>query len=67
MRLIMAGMLGMLLLAGCERGRPMERTGEALDRAGSRTGTALGGAAQATGGALSRAGHWMEQRVEPAR
>jgi len=66
MRLVILGALGILLLTGCESRRPMERTGEALDRAGTRTGTAVGNAAQATGGAIGRAGQWMERKVSPS-
>jgi hypothetical protein len=51
---------GFLALAGCHRNAegegPMQRTGNALDRAGTRTGRALGRAADVTGNAVSRAG-----------
>lgn len=50
----------LLALAGCQRGPygegPMQRTGAALDRAGTDTGQALGRAADSTGNALNRAG-----------
>lgn len=51
---------GLLALAGCQRNAggegPMQRTGAALDRAGTDTGQALGRAAGSTGNALDRAG-----------
>lgn len=51
---------GLLALTGCYRNvegqGPMERTGAALDRAGTDTGQALGRAANSTGNALNRAG-----------
>jgi hypothetical protein len=50
----------LLALGACQRNSagegPMERTGQALDRAGSDTGHALGRAADSTGNALNRAG-----------
>lgn len=58
--------LATLLLAGCESSAPMERTGRALDRAGTRTGQAVGGAAEDTGQAINRAGQWIERKVEPS-
>ncbi len=51
------------LVAACERTRPAERTGEALDRAGSRTGQAVGRAAEGTGAAIGRAGDWVRDRT----
>ena len=49
-----------LALCGCHRNAegegPMQRTGSALDRAGTDTGRALGRAADSTGNALNRAG-----------
>jgi hypothetical protein len=50
-------------VAACERTRPAERTGEALDRAGSRTGQAVGRAAENTGAAIGRAGDWVRDRT----
>jgi hypothetical protein len=51
---------GLLALTGCQRNAegagPMQRTGSALDRAGTDTGQALGRAADSTGNALNRAG-----------
>ncbi len=52
-----------LLVAACERTRPAQRTGEALDRAGSRTGEAVGRAVESTGAALGRAGNWVRDRT----
>lgn len=50
----------LVALTGCYRNAegqgPMERTGVALDRAGTDTGNALGRAADSTGNALNRAG-----------
>jgi hypothetical protein len=56
-------MLGVLLVSACERTRPAERAGAAIDRAGSRTGDALGRAADDTGAALNRAGDWVRSRT----
>jgi hypothetical protein len=55
--------LCVLLATACERTRPAERTGEALDRAGSRTGEAVGRAAEDTGAAIGRAGNWVRDRT----
>lgn len=52
-----------LLLSACERTRPGERAGAALDRAGSRTGEALGNAADSTAEGLRRAGEWVRDRT----
>ena len=52
-----------LAVAACERTKPAERTGEAIDRAGTRTGEALGRAAESTGNALNRAGEWVRDRT----
>jgi hypothetical protein len=56
-------MLCVLLVTACERTRPVERAGAAIDRAGSRTGEALGRAAENTGAALNRAGEWVRDRT----
>ena len=56
--------LCLVTLAACESRRPMERTGAALDRAGSRTGEAVGRAANDTGAAVGRAGDWMRNRTQ---
>jgi hypothetical protein len=55
--------LCVLLLSACERTRPAERAGTALDRAGSRTGEAVGRAAENTGAAIGRAGEWVRGRT----
>jgi hypothetical protein len=55
--------LCVLLVTACERTRPAQRTGEALDRAGSRTGEAVGRAAESTGAAIGRAGDWVRDRT----
>ncbi len=60
---VLTAALCALLVAACERTRPAERTGEALDRAGSRTGEALGRAAESTGAAIGRAGDWVRDRT----
>ncbi|MCO6418009.1 hypothetical protein JYK14_17845 [Siccirubricoccus sp. KC 17139] len=60
----LAALLCLVLLGACESRRPAERTGEALDRAGSRTGEALGRAAHSTGAAIGRAGDWVRDRTE---
>ncbi|GGC65960.1 hypothetical protein GCM10011504_49910 [Siccirubricoccus deserti] len=57
-------MLCLVLLGACESRWPAERTGEALDRAGSRTGEALGRAANSTGAAIGRAGDWVRDRTQ---
>jgi hypothetical protein len=48
-------LLCVLAMGACERTRPAERTGAAIDRAGTNTGQALGRAADDTGRALNRA------------
>ncbi|MDB5411836.1 MAG: hypothetical protein JWR10_171 [Rubritepida sp.] len=53
-----------LLLAGCQSQGPAQRTGQALDRAGSRTGEALGRAADDTGAAMNRTGNWIRDRTQ---
>lgn len=59
-KLALMAACGMLALGGCSRNAagegPMQRTGAALDRAGTDTGQALGRAADSTGNALNRAG-----------
>jgi len=60
---VLTAALCLLLTAGCERTRPAERAGSAIDRAGSRTGEALGRAADDTGAALGRAGDWVRSRT----
>ncbi|MGG5888712.1 hypothetical protein [Falsiroseomonas sp. HC035] len=64
MRPILLATLCLVTLAACERSRPMARTGEALDRAGSRTGEAVGRAANDTGAAVGRAGDWVRNRTQ---
>jgi hypothetical protein len=64
MRPILLASFCLLTLAACESRRPMERTGEALDRAGSRTGEAVGRAANETGAAVGRAGNWVRNRTQ---
>lgn len=53
----------LLALAACRSEGPAERTGAAIDRAGSRTGAAVGRAAENTGDALERAGDWVRDRT----
>lgn len=59
-KLALMAACSLLALAGCQRNAggegPMQRTGVALDRAGTDTGQALGRAADSTGHALNRAG-----------
>ena len=62
MRALLLVALCLTALAACESRRPMTRTGDALDRAGSRTGDAVGRAANETGAAVGRAGDWMRNR-----
>ena len=56
-------LLCVLVVGACERNRPAERAGAAIDRAGSRTGEALGRAADDTGAALNRAGDWVRNKT----
>ncbi|MFT8244202.1 hypothetical protein [Roseomonas sp. BN140053] len=65
MRLVLLAAATLPLLAGCQRDAPMERTGAALDRAGTRTGEAVGRAANNTGAALGRAGNWVDRKLNP--
>jgi hypothetical protein len=62
------------LIGACERSRPAERAGAAIDRAGTNTGQALGRAADDTGrainraaddtgSALNRAGDWVRNKT----
>jgi hypothetical protein len=60
---VLVAALCMLLVTACERTRPAERAGAALDTAGSRTGEALGRAADDTGAAIGRAGDWVRART----
>lgn len=53
-----------LAAIACERTRPAERAGEAIDKAGTATGAALGRAAESTGNALNRAGVWVRDRTQ---
>jgi hypothetical protein len=50
-------------LPACQSRAPAERTGAAIDRAGTRTGQAVGRAADSTGAALERAGGWVQERT----
>lgn len=52
------------LLACAEKNGPMERTGRALDKAGSKTVKAVGKGLEKTGEALERGGEKLQEKAE---
>lgn len=63
-----AFLLPLLALAGflacAEKNGPMERTGRALDKAGSKTVKAVGKGLEKTGEALERGGEKLQEKAE---
>lgn len=63
-----ASLLPLLVLAGflacAEKNGPMERTGRALDKAGSKTVKAVGKGLEKTGEALEHGGEKLQKKAE---